>query len=354
MLIGIDGNEANIEKRVGVGQYAYNLLLQLYQLDTKNKYFIYLKNPPLSDLPPPRNNWQYLIFGPQKLWTKLALPFHLYADRLKLDLFFSPSHYSPHFSPFPTIPTIHDLGYLNSQNEFTKKDLHQLIHWTKHSLDHATHIIAVSKFTKNELTRIYQISPQKITVAPNGVGDVPPTKIIKSKYFLYLGTLKPNKNIVFLVKSFARFSKIYPDFSLVIAGKKGWLFDEIFSTVKNLQLENKIIFPGYVNDDDKWSLLRSAAAFIIPSTYEGFGIPAIEAMKVNTPVIASHIPAFTEVVGPAGLFIDPQNETDLLTKMIQVLKPQTRQRLIKLGQKQCQKYTWEKTARQVLSAFGLV
>lgn len=359
MLIGIDGNEANIKNRVGVGQYAFNILLHLSQLDSQNQYFIYLKNPPLPDLPSPRPNWQYQIFGPQQLWTRFALPLHLYFDRPRLDLFFSPSHYSPYFSPFPTIPTIHDLGYLNSPNQFTPQDLHQLIHWTKHSLARAAHVIAVSEFTKTEVNRIYHIPLQKITVAPNGVGlpavvgDIPKIKKTKStKYFLYLGTLKPNKNLPFLIKSFSKFVKKFPDYSLVIAGKKGWLFDEIFATVKNLKLENKVTFPGYVNDQDRWSLIANATAFIIPSTYEGFGIPAIEAMKVGTPVIASQIPAFIEVVDSAGLFINPQDENDLVQKMIQVLNSSTRHRLIKLGQKQCQKYTWTNTAKILIHLFS--
>lgn len=369
MLIGIDGNEANITHRVGVGQYAFNLLWQLYRLKT-HRYLIYLKNPPLLDLPPASPHWQYRNFGPGKLWTKIALPFHLYFDRTPLDLFYSPSHYSPHFSPYPTIPTIHDLGYLQSLDEFNKKDIHQLVHWTKHSIDHAHHLIAVSQFTKNEIIKTYHLSSSKISVVPNGAGD-PPSKInphlikkfnITTPYFLYLGTLKPNKNIPFLIKSFSQFlqSSKAPKLQsskalkLVIAGKKGWHFDEIFQTVRQLQLESKIIFTDYIDEATKWSLLSQAKALIIPSTYEGFGIPAIEAMKVNTPVIASSIPAFTEVVGSAGLFINPTNQSELASSMNQILRPSIRQKLIRLGQIQAKQYTWENSAKQLLSAFSLV
>ncbi len=362
MLIGIDANEANIEKRVGAGQYAYNLLLSLSRLDQDNQYYIYLKDQPLPDLPPPKKNWQYRIFGPQKLWTKLALPLHLYTDGLKLDLFYSLTHYSPHFSPFPTIPTIHDLGYLDTPDQFTPKDLHQLIYWTKHSLQRAAHVIAVSEFTKAELHRIYHLPLSQITVAPNGVGDIPKIKTsstlkkfnIQEPYFLYLGTLKPNKNIPFLIKSFSLFSQNHPEFSLVIAGKKGWLFEEIFSTVQKLHLENKTIFTDYISQNDKWPLIKNATAFIIPSTYEGFGIPAIEAMKVGTPVIASSIPAFKEVVGQAGLFIDPQDPSTLVTSLNLILQPQTRQKLIPLGFKQAKHYTWDYTASQVIKAFSII
>ena len=114
MIIGIDGNEANVKNKVGVGQYAYNLLINLYKIDNENKYIIYLKEKPQKGLPHQRPNWQYRVFGPSKLWTKIALPLKLYTQKEKLNVFFSPSHYSPLFCPCPTVPTIHDLGYLKN------------------------------------------------------------------------------------------------------------------------------------------------------------------------------------------------------------------------------------------------
>jgi glycosyltransferase involved in cell wall biosynthesis len=365
MIIGIDGNEANQTIRVGVGQYAYNILTRLSQIKSSNIYHIYLKNPPLSDLPKSSPNWQYHFFGPQKLWTKLALPFHLYFDRLKLDLFYSPSHYSPSFCPFPTIPTIHDLGYLDTPHQFTSKDFYQLKNWTQTSIRKAKHLTAVSQFTKSQIQKIYQIKPETITVIPNGVGEplkISPDqeKIILNKfnlsgqkYFIYLGTLKPNKNIPFLVEAFSQFIKVKPDYSnfkLVIAGKKGWLFRQIFSTVLQHKLTKHVIFTNYIKDTEKWTLLSHAQSLIIPSTYEGFGIPSLEAMKVKTPVIASNIPAFKEVAQSAAIFVDPFNQKSLTQAMEDILKPSTKQILIKNGLVQVQKYTWFKSA-QLLSDF---
>ena len=366
MLIGIDGNEANISQKVGVGQYAFKLLWHLYKLDKKNKYLIYLKEKPLSDLPPATKNWQYRVFGPSKLWTRLALPIHLYTEKIPLDLFYSPSHYSPKFSPFPTIPTIHDIGYLQYQNQFTKKDLYQLINWTKESLKKAKHIITVSKFSQNEIIKTYNINPNKISIAYNGVEEPPKidqktqNKILSSYllkangYFLYLGTLKPNKNIPFLIKSFSLLlkAKSYSlPAKLVIAGKKGWLFNEIFEAVKKENLESKIIFTDFLNDTQKWTLYQNAIATVLPSTYEGFGIPAIESMKVGTPVIVSNIPPFKEVVGDCGLIIDPTDTNDLCQKMLDITNPETRQKYSKLGKVQADKFTWNSTAKSVLKVF---
>lgn len=366
MIIGIDGNEANIENRVGVGQYAYNLLLSLYKLDSENKYIIYLKNPPLKDLPIPKQNWQYRVFGPQKLWTKFALPLHLFTQKEKLDLFFSLSHYSPSFSPFPTVPTIHDLGYLQYQDQFTKKDLYQLINWTKQSIKKASHIITVSNFSKKEIEKIYRINSEKISIAFNGVGEIPQISKIDSEkvlskfkitqpYFLYLGTLKPNKNIPFLIKSFSFYLRSNIDnqrSKLVIAGKKGWLFQEIFETVKKEGIENNVIFTDYINEFEKWTLYKNAIALIIPSLYEGFGIPALEAMKSGTPVIASNIDSLKEVIENSGLLIDPLNNQDLTDKMVEISDLKIREKYSVSGLKQAQKFTWDNTAKSVLKVFN--
>jgi len=359
--IGIDANEANIQNRVGVGQYAFNLLLELEKLDLKNNYTIYLKNPPLADFPPARKNWQYKIFGPQKLWTKIALPIKLFTQAQKLDFFYTPAHYSPHFSPFPTIPTIHDLGYLDTLDQFNKKDIHQLVHWTKHSLDHAKHIVAVSQFTKNELIRIYKIPAEKISLVYNGINtdikvdqkNLPKTlakfKITKP-YFLYLGTLKPNKNIPFILKSFKEFLKIDSSHQLVIAGKKGWLFDEIFATAKNLNLQKEVVFTDYISETEKWQLYSKATCSLLPSTYEGFGIPALETMLVETPIIASNIPPLKEVIDDKGLFIDPTNQSQMVSALHQMIK--NSQKYQTGLRQQALKFTWAASAKQLLNVFN--
>lgn len=379
MIIGIDGNEANVKNRVGVGQYAFNLITQLNKIDTNNQYIIYLKNRPLSDLPKPSRNWQYRVFGPSKLWTRIALPLKLYTQKEKLNLFFSPTHYSPLFCPCPTIPTIHDLGYLESKNQFTRKDLYQLINWTKESLKKASQIITVSEFSKSEILKFYKIDPKKITVAYNGTDN--PLKISKKNqeeilsfygltsttYYLYLGTLKPNKNIPFLIESFSKYLKttkitsrpvkggIEGGFNpkLVIAGKKGWLFEEIFETVKKEGIEDKVIFTDFVSDSQKWTLYKHAKALVLPSLYEGFGIPVIEAMKSNTPVIASNIPPLKEVIQDNGFYFNPTNQKDLINQFIKIdsLKPLEIEKITDKAKIRADFFTWTNTAKSVLKVF---
>jgi len=368
MIIGIDGNEANVKNRVGVGQYAFNLITQLNKIDKKNQYIVYLKNRPLLDLPKPSKDWQYRVFGPSKLWTRIALPIKLYTQKEKLNLFFSPTHYSPLFCPCPTIPTIHDLGYLESKNQFTRKDLYQLINWTKGSLKKASQIITVSEFSKSEILKFYKIDPKKITVAYNGTDN--PLKIskknqeeilssynIQSKdYYLYLGTLKPNKNIPFLIEAFTKYLRSNTDdltSKLVVAGKKGWLFEEIFDTVKKEGIEDKVIFTDFVSDSQKWTLYKHAKALVLPSLYEGFGIPVIESMKTNTPVIASNIPPLKEVIADNGFYFNPTKQKELVNKFIEIdaLKSSEIEKITDKAKTRADFFTWTNTAKSVLKVF---
>jgi len=366
MLIGIDGNEANSNIRVGVGQYAFNLLWELYRQNKKVKYHIYLKDKPLSDLPPESDHWHYHIFGPKLMWTKFALPLHLLFSSKKLNLFYSPSHYSPAFSPFPTIPTIHDIGYLNYQDQFTKKDLYQLINWTKSSIDRAKHIVTVSEFTKNELIKTYQVPPEKISIVYNGVSSPPQItdkqiqKVkrkfkINSPYFLAVGTLKPNKNYPFLIKAFSNYLKLQSSnalpYQLVIAGKKGWLYQEIEIVLKKLGITNEIIFTDFISEAEKWSLYKGAISLVIPSTYEGFGIPAIESQIIGTPVIASSIPSLKEVLKDSALYIDPQNINTLINAFSKLQDKDLSQKLIIKGKKESAKFTWKKSAKDLSLLF---
>lgn len=366
MLIGIDGNEANLSTRVGVGQYAFNLLWELYRQNKGDNYCVYLKQAPLLDLPPEKENWRYLVFGPKFLWTKFALPLRLLFSRPRPHFFYSPSHYSPSFSVVPTIPTIHDIGYLNYQDQFTKKDLYQLINWTKSSIGRAKHIVAVSSFTKNELIKTYQIPPEKISVIYNGVSTPPGISAktiekvkkkfkINSPYFLAVGTLKPNKNYPFLIKAFSTFLKSDSpqslNYQLVIAGKKGWLFGEIEIVLKKLGLTHEVIFTDYISEEEKWALYKGAISLVIPSTYEGFGIPAIESQIVGTPVIASNIPPLKEVLKDSALYIDPQNLNSLVAAFQKILDKDLRLKLIIKGKKQSAIFSWKKSARALSLLF---
>jgi glycosyltransferase involved in cell wall biosynthesis len=340
MIIGIDANEANQKNRVGVGQFAYNVINQLEKIDTRNDYLVYLKEPPLPDFPKERAGWRYRIFGPSKLWTQLALPFKLFTQKEKLNLFYTPSHYAPRLSPFPTVISIMDLWHHRHPEQFAKKDLYQLIKWESYSIKKASRIVTISEFSKSEIVKFYQYPPEKITVAYPGFDkfSLTDTKTTVNKimlkyktgdnYLFYLGTLQPKKNLAGLIEAFALIAgePKYSSIKLVIAGKKGWLYEEIFDRTKELGLENKVIFTGFVEEEEKPYLMKGAKAFVLPSFYEGFGIPVLEAMSLGVPVVAARAGSLPEVGGEAAVYCDPYSQEDIARALKRVLSLNKRQR----------------------------
>lgn len=361
MLIGIDGNEANIRERVGSNQYAFELLWALSRLKNPHRWIIYLREPPLSDLPKPRENWKYRIFGPKKFWTRWRLPLDLYFNKPRPDIFFTPGHYAPGWSPVPVVISIMDLGYLKFPEQFTKKDLYQLTSWTASSIKKAKHILAISESTKNDIIKEYGIPGNKITVTYPGY-DNKKFKIADSKlqiekikkkykiageYILFLGTLRPSKNIEGLLEAFKLLITNYQLLdTLVIAGKKGWLYEPIFKKVKQLNLAKRVIFTDFIPDEDVPILMAGAKVFVMPSFWEGFGIPVVEAMATGTPVVASNAGSLPEIVGEAGIIVDPYKPEGIARGIVEARK--NREALVKRGLEQAKKFSWEECAKKTL------
>lgn len=373
MIIGIDGNEANQKNRVGVGQFAFNVINSLEKIDKKNNYWIYLKELPNSNFPKERDNWRYLVFGPKKFWTQFALPLKLYSQFKKPDVFYSPSHYAPRFSPVRTVISIMDLWHHYHPEQFAKKDLYQLLNWERYSVRNAGRIVTISESTKKDIVKFYKYPEEKITVAYPGLDErYKDIKILRYKvkkieekfkicgdYILYLGTLQPKKNLVNLIQALniliskefreANISQ-YPDILLVIAGKKGWLFEEIFQKVKELKLEDKVVFTDFVDEAEKPYLIAGARCFVLPSFYEGFGIPVVEAMSSGVPVAISNTSSLPEVGGSAAFYFNPEKPIEIAEAIAKVLKLSTAElnQVIKRGRSQAEKFTWEKCAGRVL------
>ena len=358
MKIALIGYEANVTHRVGSNQYAFELLKALYREDHKNHYTVFLPSPPLSDLPKPRDNWQYKIVGPKRFWNILGLPLALFRYHPKLDVVFNPGHYCPLFSPAPLVVSIMDLGYLKFPQHFPKVTYWKLKFWTALSIKRAKNLLTISQRTKNDIIKHYQIEPKKITVAYPGydqdkfkkkvseqeIKEVKDRYKIKDDYLLFLSTLKPSKNIEGLLEAFAQLKD--QNLSLVIAGKKGWMFETVFAKVKDLDLVEKVIFTDFVPDDDVPALLTGAKVFVLPSFWEGFGIPVVEAMVVGTPVVVSNVGSLPEVVGEAGVIVDPKSPQDIARGIKEAFKK--REELIGRGFKQVSQYDWGKCARKVL------
>lgn len=359
MIIGVDGNEANVKNKVGVSVYTYELLAYFQSHANANTQFIvYLREVPRDEMPKQTEYFTYKVVWGPTLWSQFFLPIHLWFSKLSnhfLDVFFSPAHYIPRYCPFKTVVTIHDLSYLYFPNEFLKKDLYQLKNWTEYALKNSAKIIAVSKTTKKDVMHEYGIPDNKIDVVYNGYKHISHQSATgklstdNTPYFLYVGTIQPRKNISLLISSFAQFYKVHPEFKLILAGKKGWLYEDIFSHSKELRVQDSVIFPGFVSEEEKDSLYKKASAYILPSLYEGFGIPLLEAMSHRCPVLSSFSSSLPEVGGEACLYFDPKSSTDLVEKMELIISDKAlAKKLVTAGTERCSLFSWDESGRKTL------
>ena len=367
MLIGIDGNEANISARVGVNVYAFELLCSIYKLQDiwkdKHQFIIYLKNAPQSDLPQETESWQYKVLPGKGLWIITRLMPHLFLTKKRPSVFFTPSHYTPPFAPMPRVVSIMDLGYLKFSGQFRRYDFWQLKLWTAWSIKFTRRVIAISQSTKDDIVRHYPSSSRKISVThlaydkekfntKIGSDDISRIKhkFFLKNYILFLSTLKPSKNIEGLLRGWAQIVSKYPDFSLVVAGKKGWLYERIFALVKELKLTKQVVFTDFISEEDKPALIAGARVFVLPSFWEGFGLDVLNAMAVGTPTIAAQRGSLPEVVGKAGILIDPEDSNSIAQAIDKVLsmKKTEYNKLIAKGLAHVEKFSWEKTARETL------
>lgn len=368
MLIGIDGNEANVETRLGVNTYAHELLKSLALLQGKGEMshdlIVYLKDEPLPDMPEETTKFKYKVIKGAGMWILTKLTPHLIKTEKKLDLFFSPSHYVPFLAPLPKVCSIMDLGYLDFTEQFPKKIFWQLKWWSAISIIVSKKVLAISNSTAENIVRHYPKSLAKVSVTYLGydkkqfnynisdddVRHIKKKYSIVSDYVLYIGTLKPSKNLEHLVESFGIVNREFPQTVLVIAGKKGWLYETIFSKVEELKLKDKIIFTDFIPEEDKAALIKGAKVFAIPSLWEGFGLDALNALGCGVPVVAGNTGSLPEVVGDAGILVDPRDIENIawgIKKVLRLGKTEYNS-MVKRSLIQSEKFSWVKCARETV------
>ncbi|MFH0749517.1 MAG: glycosyltransferase family 1 protein [Candidatus Gottesmanbacteria bacterium] len=369
MIISIDGYEANVKARVGIGRYAYEILCNLYELvkkqvpegQTKHTFRIYLPKEPLPDMPKETTWWQYHVVGPTKLWTFIGLPLALKKDSPSADVVFTPTHYIPRFTSIPRVMSIMDLSYLSYPELFKAKDIHQLTHWTKYSAAHAAAICTISEFSKNAIIDTYHVPEGQVHVTYPGLsktydamGKTEKYNIAKH-YILSVGTIQPRKNFTRLIEAFSTFLKLnkqkFGVIDLVIVGKKGWLYEEILEAPKKYGVEKQVKFLDFVPDSDLPALYKNALCFALPSLYEGFGLPVLEAMAQGCPVVVSSVSSLPEIAGKAGIYVTPEDVPSIVKGLLIAVRQrnliQGRAR-VKKGLEQVKKFTWEEAAKQTL------
>lgn len=366
MTIGFDGSRAFILNKTGTENYSYQLLKALSKIDQQNEYIVYLRPGvnPGSSWP---WNFKFQTIKWWRLWTQGGLAIQTFID--SPDILFVPSHTLPIIRKrgLKTVVAVHDLGseYLPSMHKL-KQRLY-LSYMQRSQLKNATHIIAVSLATKDDLMKKIGIRSDKITVVYEGFDK----NIFKPKnnrpktYYLFVGTIQPRKNLVRLIQAFSLFviryslssnekRKAKNDLRLIIAGQKGWLSDEIYKLPGKLGIEDRVKFLGYVPDAKLPALYSEAIALTFPSLFEGFGLPILEAQACGCPVLTSSISSMPEVAGKGALYVDPYSIDDIVKGMERLQRAHTesgegyRQQLIKAGFENVKKFSWEKSARETL------
>jgi glycosyltransferase involved in cell wall biosynthesis len=367
MLIGIDASRAVVARRTGTEFYSVRLIESLLALDVDHRFRLYFNEPPLE------HDWlavgladgmrrierRFIPFP--RLWTHLRLG--LEVARHPPDVLFVPSHVLPLWTHPPAVVTVHDLGYLYFPEAHPARQRWYLNWSTAHNARTARVVIADSQATRDDLVRHYEIPVDKIRVAYPGFDeDLAPVTDerrldavrrrygIRAAYFLHLGTLQPRKNLLRLVQAFARLP-FRQEAQLVLAGKAGWLYDDLFAEVGRLNLEEQVLFPGYVEDEDKAALLSGATAFVFPSLYEGFGFPVLESQACNTPVVCADSSSLPEVSGAAALHVAPTDITGLAQAMARLWEDGAlRDRLVAQGRRNVERFSWQVCAETVMVA----
>jgi glycosyltransferase involved in cell wall biosynthesis len=368
--IAIDASRITRPNLTGTEYYALELIRHLILLndrrDKPHHLTLYFRDTPPDNLLPETPVVTRKVIPFARMWTHLRFAAALWQD--KPDITFVPAHTLPLFFPGKAVVTVHDLGYRFFPQAHPAHHRLYLDLTTRYSARRAALIMADSRATAGDLTRFYGTPTEKIQVVYPGVeppntDDVAYGGMVRvqqkydlpEKYFLFLGTLQPRKNIARIVEAFDRWQQAHDDGTgLVLAGAKGWLFDEAW-----VQDVENVYITGYVDDADKGPLLAGALALVFPTLYEGFGFPVLEAMHCATPVIASNTSSLPELVGDAGVLVNPLEVTEITAALDLVgWHGGLRRELRSKGYRQVEKFTWAaaaETAMRVLeTAAGIV
>jgi len=362
MKIGIDAGCLGIaDERLKVGVYrlVFNLVKELGRLERLGRLgknweillysFLPIKKAVMREFGPGVKN---VVVGPSFGWNIFWLPLRLFKNRP--DIFIAPSQSLPAFCPCSEIVIVHDLAFERYPQFY--KDFRRLRKNTLRAVKKAKKVIAVSRATKKDLIDFYRVSPKKIVVAYEGCESVfkPSARKNDKPYFLFVGALKPIKNIPRILEAYALFlKKTGRDIPFLLAGGDLWSDKGIEPTIKRFGLEKKVRFLGFVPQKKLVTLYQRALVFISPALWEGFGLTLVEAMACGCPVIAGNTGAQPEVVGKGGILIDPKNVSEIALAMEKLAGDENlRRKISQDGLKQAKRFSWEKFGEKIIGLIG--
>ena len=363
MRIGLDGIPLT-QPKTGVGHYTFELARALALGTPADDFQLVSPLPfaPIGDsseqgMPPNLQAVYTETSGVGKHWWTIGLP--SYIRRNPLALFHGTNYDVPVWGGGPTVLTIHDLASHLHPETLQSRSVRRARYRLPIMARRATMIVTPTQVVRLEVCERFRIKPEKVVAVhhaprscfrPMPLAQASETTRrlgIDDDFLLFVGTIEPRKNLLALVRAFAdvlKATSLRPQ--LVIAGQEGWLTDELFAYVKEVDFGDRLRWTGYVSDEDLCALYSSCRAFIYPSIYEGFGLPPLEAMACGAPVISSSIPSITEVLGTAARLVVPTDVHDLSESIIELWEnADERQRLSKAGQTRAAEVSWERTAR---------
>ena len=359
MLIGIHAKFLSEAHPTGVGKYARKLLEHMLLLPETREHRFRLYSDARYALHVTRySSVEVRTLRAPLLWTQARLGWEL-AWRAP-DIFFTPQHVLPCTAPKRSTVTVHGLEFERYPQYYPWNERVYLRQVTRDAARRAACIIAVSQTTKNDLMELYRVPEEKIAVVYHGtpaplaqfpIPNFQFPNISGAPYFLYIGRIEKKKNVDGVVRAFeiARERHGLPH-KLVLVGSDGHGAKEIRSKILDSKPKNDIEIMGYVAEEQKWELLRGAEALLLPSWYEGFGLPILEAQSVGIPVITSNISAMPEVAGSGAFYIDPADPESVAQAMQKVASDEGfREGLIKKGLENAGRFSWEKCAMQTLA-----
>ena len=355
MKIGIDITPAAKDK-AGIGYLTSSMILGLSKIDTTNLYELFTNDPTQQlefDLP---SNFKITVIKDSKAGTKWMFKGAKYLRANNFDLFVSTSNFLWSIIYPKTLQFVHDIAPIKYPQYFTRKGSMLYSLQLRVALQTAQYVVTISQTVLNELTKINAKKNKDYILLglhswalskknPEYYQEIKTKYNLPDKYFVMVGTLEPRKNHINVIKGFKLFLEDNSDFKLVIVGKKGWFYEEIFKAVKNLNLESSVIFTGYAPEDDLPGLIDLSQAGLQLSFYEGFGLPIIEFSARNKPVLVSNIPVFLEVTKTLQNieYADPLDPKSIENGMLQLLNKQDLSNML-----DTQKYSWETFAKKLL------
>jgi glycosyltransferase involved in cell wall biosynthesis len=338
----------------GTEIYLRELLKTLAEIDSTDEYFVFTNLETGSDLVPKQTNFHWkqqavhAKFRPGRIiWEQLALP--LECSRYRLDVLFNPGFTAPFFCPCPQVTTFHDLQHKRHPEYFRWFDLPFWNLFLRMAVNRSRALIAVSEATGRDLVEFYPSSEDRVSVVHHGVDQAffELNRSVIEPYLLCVSTLHPHKNLERLIRTFEKWTG--PE-KLVLAGMRGFRTPAIEKLIADHGMGGRVELKGWVPRKDLMELYARALAFIYPSTFEGFGMPVLEAMAAGVPVACSGIAPLKEVAGGGALFFDPLEDADVANAIERVLtEEKLRTELGEAGRARARGFHWESSARATLN-----